>query len=48
MASLDIKTLFTNVPFEETIDVIINKAFVNSPIYYGFTASHLGKLLSFW
>ena len=43
MASPDIKSLFNNVPLDKTINIVINKAFVDSSPYYGFIASHLRK-----
>ena len=46
MASFDINSLFTNVPLDETFDIIINKAFHNTTLFRGFSASQLRKLLS--
>ena len=31
MASFDVKSLFTNIPLDETIDIIINKCFAGMP-----------------
>ena len=45
MASFDINSLFTNVPLDETIDIIINKAFSNAPSFHNFTLTDLKKLL---
>ena len=36
---------FTNIPLDERIDIIINKAFQNSTLFEGFSISELGKLL---
>ena len=36
MASFDVKSLFTNVPLDETIDIIINKAFNNATFSFTF------------
>ena len=45
MASFDINSLFTNVPLDETIDIIVNKAFENATLYHGFSVFQLRKLL---
>ena len=45
MASFDVNSLFTNVPLDETIDIIVNKAFENATLYHGFSVSQLHKLL---
>ena len=45
MASFDINSLFTDVPLDETIDIIVDKAFNNSALYNGFSVSQLRKLL---
>ena len=45
MASFDIKSLFTNVPLRETIEVILNLAFQNSDKFLGFEKNDLKKLL---
>ena len=45
-ASFDIKSLFTNIPVSETMDIIINQIFVNdSTIYEGFDRKHFRRLL---
>ena len=46
MASFDINSLFTNVPLDETIDIIINRAFNNSSLFHGFSLCDFKKLLS--
>ncbi len=45
MASFDINSLFTNIPLDETIDIIINKAFSNAPSFHNFALTDLKKLL---
>ena len=35
MGSLDIKSLFTNIPFEKTIEICTNNLFKNNDIVYG-------------
>jgi hypothetical protein len=35
MASFDIKSLFTNIPLDETINIIINKCFASAKHYNG-------------
>ena len=45
MASFDINSLFTNVPLDETIDIIVKKAFNNSALHSGFSVTQLRKLL---
>ena len=46
MVSLDIESLFTNVPLLETIDIILNKLFTAStPVYHGFNKLNFKKLL---
>ena len=45
MTSFDVNSLFTNVPLDETIDIIVNKAFNNSALYNGFSTSQFRKLL---
>ena len=45
MASFDVNLLFTNIPLDETVDVVVNKAFNNSALYNGFSALQFHKLL---
>ena len=41
MGSLDVDSLFTNIPFDETIDICINQLFENTDTVEGFTKSEL-------
>lgn len=34
IASFDVKTLFTNIPIQETIDIISNKIFTNNNVVF--------------
>jgi len=46
MVSLDIESLFTNVPVSETIDIILRKLFPNdSDMYQGFNRNDFSSLL---
>ena len=46
MTSLDVESLFTNVPVEETIQIILNKVFTNEDtIFNGFNLTDFKKLL---
>jgi len=46
MISLDIESLFTNVPVAETIDIILSKLFANaSGLYHGFNRKDFQSLL---
>ena len=46
MISLDSESLSTNVPVSETIDIILNKLFINaSDMYHGFTRQDFHTLL---
>ena len=47
MASFDVTSLFTNIPLEETIEIICNRLFYNTVRYHGLTQSELRKLLCF-
>ena len=47
MASFDISSLFTNVPLDETIEIIIQKLFHKSTHYLRFSHVHLRSLLCF-
>ena len=47
MVSFDIKSLFTNIPLDETIDIIVSKLFNNSTHFQNFTRSEFTQLLSF-
>ena len=46
MGSIDIDSLFTNIPLDETIDICINQLFENTDTVEGFTKSELKQLLS--
>ena len=46
MASFDIKSLFTNIPLDETIDIIVNKCFSNTYRFHGFTQQQFTNLLT--
>ena len=41
MGSLDVESLFTNIPLDETIDICVNQLFENTDIVKGFTKSEL-------
>ena len=46
MVSLDIESLFTNVPVSETIDIILTKLFTDGiSVYHGFSRSEFSTLL---
>ena len=46
MVSVDVQSLFTNVPLLETIDIILNKLFTAAnSVYHGFNRDYLKKLL---
>ena len=46
MGSLDVDSLFTNIPLDETIDICVNQLFENTDTVEGFTKSELKQLLS--
>ena len=46
MASFDIASLFTNIPVDETIEIISNHLFANCMYFEGFDRSQFIKLLS--
>ena len=46
VASFDIKPLFTNIPLDETIDIIVTKLFNNSTYFQNFTRSEFTQLCS--
>ena len=46
MASFDIKSLFTNIPLDETIDIIVNKCFSNASRFHGLTLQQFTNLLT--
>ena len=45
MVSLDVDSLFTNIPLEENIDICINKLFTESETTEGLTKFEFKKLL---
>ena len=45
MGSLDIDSLFTNIPLNKTIVICVNQLFENTDIVEGFTKSELEQLL---
>ena len=47
MASLDVESLFTNIPLEETIDNIINGLFSTTDKVHNFQRGELKQLLIF-
>ena len=46
MASFDIASLFTNIPVDDTIEIISNHLFANCMYFEGFDRSQFIKLLS--
>ena len=46
MASFDVKSLFTNIPLDETITIIVNKCFYNTSRFHGFTVDQFTRLLN--
>ena len=46
MASFDIKSLFTNIPLDETIDIFVIKCFYNTSRSHGFTVQQFTNLLT--
>ena len=47
IASLDVESLFTNIPLEETIDNIINNLFLTTDKIHNFEREELKQLLTF-
>ena len=45
MASFDVQSLFTNIPLNETIDIITNGLFNDSPKFMEFTPNQFKELL---
>lgn len=45
MASFDIKSLFTNIPLDETIDICINELFKDTDLVMGYDITSFRKLL---
>ena len=46
LASFDIKSLFTNIPLSETIDICTNELFANSDYVHNFSKVQFKKLLN--
>ena len=46
MASFDIKSLFTNIPLDETIDICDNSMYVNNKTFYSFPIDKFKKKTS--
>jgi hypothetical protein len=46
MASFDVKSLFTNIPLDETINIIINKCFANATHYHSISRDQFRNLLN--
>ena len=47
MASFDIKSLFTNIPLDETIDICTEMSFSNMDRFFNFTKKQFKSLLDF-
>ena len=46
MVSLDVESLFTNVPVEETIEIILDKIFISpDTVFNNFNKTNFRKLL---
>ena len=46
MASFDIESLFTNIPVDQMIDIIVNKCFCNASRFHGLTLQQFTNLLT--
>jgi hypothetical protein len=46
VVSFDVESLFTNIPTEETINIILNRAFKDSDEFHGMKRNTLQKLLT--
>ena len=46
MASFDVKSLFTNIPLDETIDIIISKCFASAAHYHAISRDQFRDLLN--
>jgi hypothetical protein len=46
MASFDVKSLFTNIPLDETINIIINKCFASATNYHAISRDQFRELLN--
>ena len=47
MDSFDVKSLFTNIPLEETIDIIANSLYTDNNSFLSFSINQFKNLLSF-
>ena len=45
MGSLDVDSLFTNIPLDETIDICINQLFENTDTVEGIANSELKQMI---
>ena len=45
MVSFDVKSLFTNVPLETTIDIILRKIYTNHELTTSLTKKEIKKLI---
>ena len=45
LSSFDVESLFTNIPLDETINICLNKLFLNSDVFEGFNRSQFKSLL---
>ena len=46
MASFDVSSLFTNIPLNETIDLLLNKVFQDKNIFHGLNRKEFRRLLN--
>jgi hypothetical protein len=46
MASFDVTSLFTNIPLDETIDIISDQLYSTQTIYHGFSKTEFVQLLN--
>ena len=46
MASFDVKSLFTNIPLDETINIIIDKCFASATHYHSISRDQFRDLLN--
>ena len=46
MASFDVKSLFTNIPLNGTIQIILDQCFINTRLYHGFSRKEFEELLN--
>ena len=46
LASFDINSLFTNIPLDETIEIILNQLFYNNTHFQNFTREQFKELLN--